>query len=160
MTILDLKEKAKLLRKDLKNNLGYTAKQVSVRMSAGSALYVTIKDYKVDVEAVEKEARKYEEISYDEVSREILAGGNDFVFVDNEAINPHYQEFANKIYDELETTKKEEYSVALPNEAVAIHFIELNHSVPKFKVQIGKKKSSFQDLYTADQIAEVMTLLK
>ncbi|QKU19939.1 hypothetical protein FOC52_14160 (plasmid) [Staphylococcus cohnii] len=54
MTILDLKEKAKLLRKDLKNNLGYTAKQVSVRTSAGSALYVTIKDYKVDVEAVEK----------------------------------------------------------------------------------------------------------
>lgn len=159
MTILDLKDKAKLLRKDLKDNLGYTAKQVNVRMSAGTALNVTIKDYNVDVAAVTKEAFKYEEISYDEISGEILAGGNDFIFVENEAINPNYQAFAELVFKKLETIEKEEYSVALPNEAIAVYCIELNESVPKFKIQIGNKKSRFQDLYTAKQIAEVMTLL-
>ena len=159
MTILDLKDKAKLLRKDLKDNLGYTAKQVNVRMSAGTALNVTIKDYNVDVAAVTKEVFKYEEISYDEISGEILAGGNDFIFVENEAINPNYQAFAELVFKKLETIEKEEYSVALPNEAIAVYFIELNESVPKFKIQIGNEKSRFQDLYTAKQIAEVMTLL-
>src|SRR5699024_5781048 len=83
-------ERAKDLRKELKNELGYTAKQVSVKMAAGIAIEVTIKDYTVNCEEVEKIAKKYDSVDWDEHTGEILEGGNIFVEINNIEIKKSY----------------------------------------------------------------------
>jgi len=74
---MTLKEKAKAIREKLKAE-GIKA---SVRKSRGSAINVDIKDLSADRKRVEEVARQFERINRCEYSNEILAGGNDFVFV-------------------------------------------------------------------------------
>jgi len=79
-TFLTDKEIAKAIRKELKEKLGYTSRQISVR-SYGSSVDVVIKEESIDKEAVEKIAYPFEEVDRCEVTGEVLAGGNTFVFV-------------------------------------------------------------------------------
>ena len=76
---------AKALRKALKEELGYNARQVSVRKhlySMGSSLYVTIRARGVDKAKVTEIANRAQIIRYCEVTQEILSGSNRFVNVD------------------------------------------------------------------------------
>ncbi|WP_436890275.1 hypothetical protein [Mammaliicoccus sciuri] len=71
---------AKEIRTELKKELGYTNRQISVKNN-WSSIDVVIKDESVDREAVEKIAYPLEEVDRCEITGEILAGGNTFVFV-------------------------------------------------------------------------------
>lgn len=80
-TILTETEIAKAIRKELKEKLGYTSRQVSVRCSNGNAIRVEIKDKTIERKAIEDIAYPYEAVDRCEVTGEILAGGNTYVFV-------------------------------------------------------------------------------
>ena len=81
------KEAAAAIRKQLKNA---GIKGVSVR-SDEYAIRCTIKSAAVDRRDVEKIARSFEVVGWDERTCEILAGGNTFVFV----------EYAHDVFDEV-----------------------------------------------------------
>jgi len=156
-----IKERAKDLRKELKNELGYTAKQVSVKMAAGIAIEVTIKDYTVNCEEVEKIAKKYDSVDWDEHTGEILEGGNIFVEINNIAINPAYEEMGKIIFSTIEDNKEEyEKKIAFVNDNIIVHLIDLDKSIPKFMIQIKNKKLYFKELYSIEQFAKHLTLLK
>ena len=74
---------AKAIRKALKEELGLNARKVGVRTSLGTtteAIYVTVK-VPIPLEDVEKCCQRFEEYERDEMTGEILAGGNTFVFI-------------------------------------------------------------------------------
>lgn len=75
------KEKAQAIRKNLKAAHGYTARQVSISCSRGSAINITIKCPLVKKHLVEAAAKGYESIDRCKFSGEILSGGNTFIFV-------------------------------------------------------------------------------
>jgi len=78
---LDPTSPANQIRADLKA-AGYKTTQVSVRhhhYSMGSTIHVTIRDEAVDHDEVERIAKGEERISRDEMTGEILCGGNRFV---------------------------------------------------------------------------------
>lgn len=94
---ISAKDKAKLIRKELKNK-GITSKQVSVRTDNScldSSITCTIKDLSVPKELVEKIARRQEHLYRDHYSGEILSGGNTFIFVnfDWEILDKAKEEF-------------------------------------------------------------------
>jgi len=157
-----IKDRANDLRKDLKNNLGYTTKQVSVKMSAGIAIEVTIKDYTVDYNEVEKIAKKYESVDWDEHTGEILEGSNIFIEVNNEAINPAYEEMGKVVFETIEDNKYKEIDkkIAFVNDKIIIHLIDIDKRIPKFMIELDNKKTRFKDLYSIEQIAKQLTLLK
>lgn len=81
---LDVATRAKLIRKRLKKEHGWTSKQVSVRIerySMGSSINVTVKSADVAPAVVKEIADSYERVRYCEITREILSGGNSFVSV-------------------------------------------------------------------------------
>src|SRR5699024_5583205 len=156
-----IKERAKDLRKELKNELGYTSKQVRVKMAAGIAIEVTIKDYTVNCEEVEKIAKKYDSVDWDEHTGEILEGGNIFVEVNNIAFNPAYEELGKIIFSTIEDNKEEhEKKIAFVNDNIIIHLIDLDKGILKVMLQIKNKKSYFKYLYSIEQFAKHLTLLK
>jgi|LULO01.1.fsa_nt_gb hypothetical protein len=74
---------AKAIRKALKEELGLNARKVGVRTRLGStteSIYVTVK-VPIPLEDVEKCCQRFEEYERDEMTGEILAGGNTFVFI-------------------------------------------------------------------------------
>ena len=76
-------ERAKAIRKVLKEELGLNARKVSVTTSLGAtseAINVTVK-VPIPLDAVEKCCGKFEQIDRCEATREILGGGNTYVFV-------------------------------------------------------------------------------
>lgn len=74
-----LSEKSRELKKELKNK--FKGVKFSVRSGSGS-INVSWTDFPT-VEAVQEIANKYESVSYDEYTGEILCGGNTFVFTNN-----------------------------------------------------------------------------
>lgn len=76
-------EKAKAIRTALKE-AGFNQKQISVKKQFGAysvAFYVTIRDANIDKSTIENIVNKFKSIDYDERTGEMLAGGNDYVFV-------------------------------------------------------------------------------
>lgn len=73
-------ERLAAIRKELKEH-GYNNRRVSVRYD-GYAIWVTVKEFEIDIKEIENIANKYENYSIDERTGEILSGGNTFVFVD------------------------------------------------------------------------------
>ena len=76
--------KAKEIRQALKEQLGYNARQVSVRERQGGYSYsfiLTVRDASVNLQKVEEFARGCESIDRCERTYEILSGGNTFVRV-------------------------------------------------------------------------------
>lgn len=68
--------------RDVLKKAGYKVpKEISVRKRNAGAYYVEIKTFKIDKKNVEKIVKKFEDIDYDEVTGEILAGANTYVFV-------------------------------------------------------------------------------
>ena len=74
-----LSEKSRELKKELKAK--FKGVKFSVRSGSGS-INVSWTDFPT-VEAVQEIANKYESVSYDEYTGEILCGGNTFVFTNN-----------------------------------------------------------------------------
>lgn len=77
-------ERSKAIRERIKNELGYTSKQVSVRSSNcgySDETRITVKDLSCDFEAIEKIAKSFEKVDYDQYNGEILSGGNTYIFV-------------------------------------------------------------------------------
>jgi hypothetical protein len=70
---------AQALRAALKA-AGFNARRVTVR-ERGSSLYVSIRDAGASLSKVDAIANKFSVVSRCEVTREILSGGNTFVFV-------------------------------------------------------------------------------
>ncbi len=64
--------------------LGYNQRQVSVKEGGGSLSWsfdVTVRDPKVNMEAVERAVKNHESVDRCQASGEILSGGNTFIFV-------------------------------------------------------------------------------
>lgn len=73
------------IRQDLKAKGYRIPAQISVTSERGGyerAFRVTIKDLKINDEEIKKIVKKYQSVSYDERSGEILAGGNTYIFVE------------------------------------------------------------------------------
>lgn len=73
---------AKIVREDLKNELGLNRTKVSVRSPHYGSIIVSIHDPSLDFDAIEKIAKRQESIDRCHASGEILCGGNTFVSVD------------------------------------------------------------------------------
>src|SRR5699024_5237141 len=115
-------------------------------------------------------AKKYDSVDWDEHTGEILEGGNIFVEINNIAINPAYEEMGKIIFNTIEDNKEEhEKKIAFVNDNIIVHLIDLDKSIPKlmihikinkYIIQIKNKKSYFKDLYSIEQFAKHLTLLK
>ena len=76
-------EKAKAIREALKE-AGFNQKQISVKKQFSGysvAFYVTIRDTDIEKNTIKNIVNKFKSIDRDEITGEILAGGNDYVFV-------------------------------------------------------------------------------
>ena len=72
------------LRDALKKE-GWSRKQISVSKGKGTynrVYHVTVKDLMLPIVSVEKVAKKFENLDYDERTGEILSGGNTMIFVE------------------------------------------------------------------------------
>ena len=68
------------IKNEIKSATGCKARDISVRTSS-SSIRVEIKSPFINIKDVEEVVNKYESISRDEYTGEILCGGNTFVFV-------------------------------------------------------------------------------
>lgn len=149
-----MKEKAKKLRKELKKE-GWTSKDISVRSSSGN-LSVKIKNTNINIEIVEKIAKKYESVSYCEQTQEILSGGNDFVSISYDwesmkTAREKYINFAKAIIKQDENIKY--LDKIYENENIEIlYWSQHNSSIPKITVEDKNKKNStiYENQYCAN----------
>lgn len=109
---MDSIEATKAIRNELKK-CGYSNRKVSVKHEYGgysSSIRVTVKDLSINLAWIRKIAYRYKDIDYDEVTQEILEGGNTYVFVDydymilDEAITKKEAE-AEKILDSIKDVR-------------------------------------------------------
>lgn len=81
------KELAKQIRQEIKAQLGYTSRQVSVRKRSGgysTCILVTVKSLDIPLEPIENLTEKHEWYQRDYATGEILSGGNTFVSVEHD----------------------------------------------------------------------------
>lgn len=123
------KELSQTIRKELKNH-GFTNKDVSIRVRASlydTAVNITVKNPLVRLSEVEKVAKKFSEVEYDERTMEILAGCNVYVHCQYE-----YGIFDDVATPLLPIAKKvlnnEKYDgrKIAENENTEIHIIKMN----------------------------------
>lgn len=159
------KEKSQIIRKALKDQLGATSRQISVR-TEGSSIRVTINDlnFGLHMDKIKKIANQFEEIHYDEVTNEILLGGNTYVDVELnydsiENAKKDFIELATKVYNEA-LNEKSEYTCTtikrtndhtiyfhLPTKKITLHY---NNEI----------KSRYFYACDIDGIAEALTYIK
>lgn len=101
---MTLTEKAKQLRGELKE-IGYNSKQISVRSKDG--LSITIKDFSIKFREIAPLVRKYEHIRRDQITGEILCGGNTFVSIGYDygelrKASSRYQNFSIELFNKCE----------------------------------------------------------
>lgn len=102
---MELKEKAKEIRKILKG--AFPDIKFSVRMSGYSAVYINYFDG-VPTEQVEELVNRFKSIDRDEFG-EILAGGNDYIFVNREVSNENRDtvyEIIDRDFPDVKTDKR------------------------------------------------------
>lgn len=73
------RERIAAIKQVLKEH-GYNNRKVGVRYD-GHAIWLTIKYLAIDIKEIEQLVKGYESYECDEVTGEILSGGNTFVFV-------------------------------------------------------------------------------
>ena len=84
MTYVSVAESARRIRQALRA-AGWTSRDISVRSqqwSLGSSIYVTIKRPGISRARVEEIARAEESVRRDEITGEILSGGNRYMLVE------------------------------------------------------------------------------
>lgn len=153
---------AKEIRQGLKEKFGYNRNFVRVRCD-NTAIYVTTIDHKVNCTEVEKYVNKFRSVDYDEVSGEILEGGNLFVFFENDAINPNYLNRCEEIIKNLSSIDSDK-RFQIDKDLDLYILIEIHNSKRIIKHQYcirGKYGNTpIKDIYTAEQIAHHLTRLK
>jgi len=73
------------IRQDIKSELGYNSRQVSVRENPGglsTSITVRLKEPNLDFDQIEQIAERHVKVDRCERTQEILGGGNTFVFVE------------------------------------------------------------------------------
>ncbi len=110
---MTIKEKAQALRKEIKEELGLTSKQVSVRVD-NISINVNIKTL-VNPDKIENLARKYEKIRRCHASGEILQGCNDFVSVefDRDFLREQAKKYTDKAKEILDNAKTEDKLIGI-----------------------------------------------
>ena len=76
-----MKEQAKAIREELKNELGLTNKDVSIKSDL-YAVWVRVKNKDIELNSIKEIVKKYEEIDICKASGEVLSGCNSYVFVE------------------------------------------------------------------------------
>lgn len=106
--------------KEIKSYLkskGIDTKKVSIKhkwCGYSESFDITIKDINININEVEKLVKQFESIDYDEVTGEILQGGNSYIFVayDYDTIKEANQKYnpmvLDILYKELSTRTEEE----------------------------------------------------
>jgi len=100
--MMNVKETAKQIRKELKEKFPFT--KFSVRCERSGSINVSWTDFPTE-KAVEEIVSKYEQVQRCEVTGEILSGGNLFVFTRQEWT----EEMKKKIVDEMHNNYGESY---------------------------------------------------
>jgi Large polyvalent protein associated domain 29 len=100
--MINVKETAKMIRKELKEKFPFT--KFSVRCERSGSINVSWTDFPTE-KAVEEVVSKYEQVQRCEVTGEILTGGNLFVFTRQTWSN----ELKNKIENEMHNNYGESY---------------------------------------------------
>jgi hypothetical protein len=152
---MEAKEIAKNIRKELKE-INYTNKQVKVKTTPSQAINVDIIDWTVINEEVKQIAAKYESFERDEITGEILAGGNTFVFVNNKSINPNYINMGNILLQVVEENKgvENDKCVAFVNDGIKIHLIDISENIPKYIIETKYNRTTSRNLTTAERFAK------
>ncbi len=139
------KELSLTIRKELKKE-GYTSKDYRIRVKdAGyeTAVHIYIINPCVRRSEVEKIVKKFQDITYDERSMEILDGCNTFVFVDyeyglfDELVQP-YMSTAEEIYNSDKWNGK----TIAKNDKTAINYFAINQYEKKITEWDGSFKCS------------------
>lgn len=102
---MELKEKAKMIRKELKQ---FTGIKFSVRCSSGSAIFVSWEDG-VPVNQISPILKKFESIDRCAYTGEILLGGNDYVFP-NRDISKESEQKIEKLLGKFEEYHSEVFT--------------------------------------------------
>lgn len=131
--ILIINDIAKNLRKELKNELGYNNRKVSVKQSGLETLIVSIKDYTVSYQKVKSITDNFESIDRDEATGEILVGGNVFIRIEIESVDPKVLKLSKEIMEDVEHSNSEVKQYEMDNYL----FIVINDNIEK-RIQIKR----------------------
>ncbi|RIM88973.1 hypothetical protein BU107_04420 [Staphylococcus xylosus] len=154
--ILIINDIAKNLRKELKNELGYNNRKVSVKQSGLETLIVSIKDYTVSYQKVKSITDNFESIDRDEATGEILVGGNVFIRIEIESVDPKVLKLSNEIMEDVEHSNSEVKQYEMDNYL----FIVINDNIEK-RIQI-KRNNIVVDRFivrSTEQLAKEIALL-
>lgn len=156
------KELSQLIRKELKEN-GFTRKDVSVRVRSSlydTAVDITVKNPLVRLSEVEKVAKKFSEVEYDERTMEILAGCNVYVHcqydygIFDDVISPLLP-IAEKVFN----NEKYNGRKIAENDKTEIHIVKINSVESRlYEYQKGEKRQALQSytLHFAGDLAVAM----
>ena len=81
--ICEKNELVTVIANELKKN-GYNQTKASVKyrsLTWDSAIEITVKDLKIELESIEKIVKKFEKVRWDDKAQEILTGGNTYIDV-------------------------------------------------------------------------------
>lgn len=154
--ILIINDIAKNLRKELKDELGYNNRKVSVKQSGLETLIVSIKDYNVSYQKVKSITDNFESIDRDEATGEILVGGNVFVRIEIESVDPKVLKLSKEIMEDVEHSNSEVKQYEMDNYL----FIVINDNIEK-RIQI-KRNNIVVDRFivrSTEQLAKEIALL-
>jgi hypothetical protein len=149
------KDVAKEIRTGLKNDYGYNRNQVSVTVS-DEAVSVTVKDPNVNCEKVKEFAMQYKDVDIDEVTGEILAGSNTYIFFENIAINPQLLKIVNKALGIIE---KNPQNKGFPiSQGIILNFC-VDNGIIEYSIATPHDRTQFKKYLTAENIAKEITTL-
>lgn len=154
--ILIINDIAKNLRKELKDELGYNNRKVSVKQSGLETLIVSIKDYTVSYQKVKSITDNFESIDRDEATGEILVGGNVFIRIEIESVDPKVLKLSKEIMEDVEHSNSEVKQYEMDNYL----FIVINDNIEK-RIQI-KRNNIVVDRFivrSTEQLAKEIALL-
>lgn len=156
---MEAKQIAKNIRKELKQKYGYTNKQVNVKTKSEQVINVLINDWNVKYKDVEMVAKRNEEYQTDEITGEILMGGNTFVFVKNVCTNPEFVEIGKQLFKSIDENRenKENMCVEFLEHNTKVHLLDIDKTFPKYIIETKNERTQSNFLYTADQFAKHLT---
>lgn len=150
------KELGAAIRANIKKATSVNARQVSVKVSDSgysTVVHVTVKDAAVNLAAVKTAASAFEEIDRDEVTGEILQGGNTY-------ISAHYEhgviETASTPYmDEAKEICNNGRGCVVVRGGLTVA-VELDAWGNKYFLTFVNSRRSGRDRYTAEDIAAAL----
>lgn len=154
--ILIINDIAKNLRKELKDKLGYNNRKVSVKQSGLETLIVSIKDYTVSYQKVKSIADNFESIDRDKATGEILVGGNVFIRIEIESVDPKVLKLSKEIMEDVEYNNSEVKQYEMDNYLIIV----MNDNIEK-RIQIKRNNIVINRFIvrSTEQLAKEIALL-